>query len=176
MAALPVVLMAASTAMAVAGAVKQGQAASQAANYNSQLATQNAGIAAAQGEAAAQAQSRDSQRRIGAETAAYGASGVQMSDGSPADVLADSARSAALDNLTVKYNYQLRGMGYQNQANLESSNSSNASAAGYLRAIGAGAGGAALTYKLNGGGTLIPSFGGNDGPGTVPTGMNYPGT
>jgi hypothetical protein len=174
MAALPVILMAASTAMAVAGAVKQGQAASQAADYNSKLDSMNSQIAAAQGEAASQAQSRDAQRRMGASMAAYGASGVQMSDGSPADVLADSARSAALDNLTVKYNYQLRGMGYQNQANLESSNSSNASAAGYLSAIGSGLGGAALTYKLNGGGTAIPFFGGG-GPGTVPTGMNYPG-
>jgi hypothetical protein len=160
MAALPVVLMAASTAMAVAGAVKQGQAASQAANYNSQLATQNAGIAAAQGEAAAQAQSRDSQRRIGTEMAAYGASGVQMSDGSPADVLADSARSAALDNLTTRYNYQLKGLGYQDQASLESAQSSNASAAGYLSAIGSGIGGASRAYNMSGGGTEIPSFGG----------------
>ena len=160
MAALPVIMMAASTAMSVAGAVKQGQAASQAADYNAQLATQNAGIAAAQGEAAAQAQSRDSQRRIGATMAAYGASGVQMSDGSPSDVLADSARSAALDNLTTRYNYQLKGLGYQDQANLDASQSKNDSASGYLSALGAAAGGAAQTYKLNSGGTAIPFFGG----------------
>ena len=160
MAALPVILMAASTAMAVAGAVKQGQVESQAANYNSQIATQNAGIAAAQGEAAAQAQSRDSQRRIGTEMAAYGASGVQMSDGSPSDVLADSARSAALDNLTTRYNYQLKGLGYQDQASLESSQSQNASAAGYLSAMGSGIGGGSKLYNMSGGGTPIPSFGG----------------
>ena len=47
MAALPVILMAASTAMAVAGAVKQGQAASQAADYNSKLDSMNSQIAAA---------------------------------------------------------------------------------------------------------------------------------
>jgi hypothetical protein len=152
--------MAASTAMAVAGAVKQGQAASQAADYNSQLATQNAGIAAAQGEAAGQAQARDAQRRIGTEMAAYGASGVQMSDGSPADVLADSARSAALDNLTTRYNYQIKGLGYQDQASLESAQSENASAAGYLSALGAGIGGASKVYSMSGGGTAIPSFGG----------------
>ena len=162
MAALPVILMAASTAMAVAGDVKQGQAASQAAGYNAQLATQNAGIAAAQGEAAAQAQSRDSQRKIGAAMAAYGASGVQMSDGSPADVLADSARSAALDNLTTRYNYQLKALGYQDQASLESAQSSNASAAGYLSAVGAAGSGASKLYSMSGGGTAIPSFGGYD--------------
>ena len=162
MAALPLVLTIASTAMAAASAVKQSQAASQAANYNSQLATQNAGIAEAQGEAAAQAQSRDSQRKIGAAMAAYGASGVQMSDGSPADVLADSARSAALDNLTTRYNYQLKALGYQDQASLGSAQSSNASAAGYLSAIGSGIGGASRAYNMSGGGTAIPSFGGYD--------------
>ncbi len=159
MAALPIILMAASTAMAAAGAIKQGQAAAGAANYNSQVAQQNASIADSQSIAASEAQSRDAQRRIGAATAAYGASGVQMSDGSPADVLADSARSAALDNLTLKYNYGLKRIGALDQAGLDSANSKNASAAGYLSAMGSVMGGGAQTYRYAMGGSQIPSFG-----------------
>ncbi len=150
MAAAVPYLLVGSTALSVYGAIKQGQAASDAYRYNADLAKQNAAIAEAQGEAASQAQKVDAQRRMGAMIANYGASGGQLSDGSPADALAESARNATLDNLTLKYNYKLRGLGYTNQANLDSAGADNARTASYFSAASAAAGGAAYA---------IPKFG-----------------
>lgn len=153
MAFLPYAVM----AVSAASAMKQGQAQSQSAEYNAQVATQNSQIAAAQGEAAAQAQSRSSQRTIGAMTAAFGASGVQASTGSPSDVLADSVRSATLDNLTTRYNYKLKGMGYDNQATLDNATAKSASEGSYLSTAGALLSGYSKIYS-QGGGTGVPNF------------------
>ena len=129
-AALPWVL----SAVSAVGAVQQGAAQASAAEYNANTARMNADIADSQGEAAAQAQSRDAARRIGAAVADYGASGVAMGEGSPADALAASARSAALDNLTVRYNYKLKALGYQSQAALDEAAAPNYRTASYLAA------------------------------------------
>ena len=136
-------------ATAAVGAVSQGQAAGQAADYNAQVAQQNAVIAQQQGDAAAQAQSRDAQRKIGSMIASYGASGVQADAGSPLDVLADSVRMATLDNLTTKYNYALKAQGFGNQATLDTMNAETSRTSGLLN-------GAAALMK---GGTAIPTFG-----------------
>lgn len=129
-------LAAVGTGVAAAGAIRQGQAAANAERYNAQVAEQNRQIAESQGIAASEAQKRDSQRRMGAALAAYGAAGVSTSDGSPTEVLAESARMAELDNLTLKYNYRLKGLGFSNQAELSRANSVNSRTAGYLSGFG----------------------------------------
>ena len=139
------------SAMAAYGAIQQGKAAANSANYNAAIASQNAQVAGAQGEAAMQLQRRDAQRKIGAAMAAYGASGVQMADGSPADVLADSARMSTLDALTIKYNYRLKQLGQEDQAALDSSGATNARTASYFNAAGIVLGGAAKAYTSFGG-------------------------
>lgn len=138
------------TGMAALGAVRQGQAVAASADYNAKVASQNAQIADAQGVAAGEAQHRDAIRKIGAATAAYGASGVQLSDGSPLDVLEESARESALDAATLKYNYKLKGLGFGNQAALYSAQSGFASTAGTLNALSAATSGAANTIKFGG--------------------------
>lgn len=160
-AALPFLVIA-SAAVSAVGAVRQAQAAEAASNYNAQLARQNAQIAEAQGNAASEAQQRDSQRRLGAALAAYGASGVQTDTGSPTDVLADSARSAALDNATIKYNAKLRALGLQAQANLDEANATNSRTAGYINATSMLLSGAATAYGMRGGSTP-PNAGGTGG-------------
>ena len=127
---------AAATTVSAVGAIRQGQAASNAANFNAALAKQNADTADSQSIAASEAQQRDAQKKIGSAMAAYGASGVQMADGSPADVLGDSARMATLDNETLKYNYKLRGLGYMAQAGLDTANAENSRTASYFNAAG----------------------------------------
>jgi hypothetical protein len=139
----------AGTVMSGVGAYEQGQAQANSAQYNAEVAQQNAQIATQQGEAAAQEQSRVAQRKIGAQVAAYGASGVDGSSGSPMDVLADSVRMATLDQLTTKYNYQLKAIGYQNQVGLDQANAENSSTAGTVAAIGG---------TLKGFGSAIPKF------------------
>lgn len=150
--AIPYIAM----AVTAVGAIGQAQSAASASKYNAAVNTQNALVAEQQGEAAAQAQERDAQRRLGAAVAAYGASGVDITTGSPTDVLADSSRMAALDNLTTRYNYRMRALGYQNQATLDTSSARNSSTAGYLSAIGSAA---SMYRSSSAGGTPIPTTG-----------------
>lgn len=147
--AVPYLILAAATVSAV-GAVRQGQAASNAANYNAEVASQNAQAMSAQGEAASEQLTRTTEQRQGAAMAAYGASGVQMGEGSPMDVMQSNVRAATLDNLTSQYNYKMRGLGYQDSAALMSSQASNDTTAGYLSGMGA---------LFQGAGTAIPKFG-----------------
>lgn len=139
------------------GAWFKGEAEAGAAEYNATLARQNEAIALSQGAAAVEAQQRDFRRKQGKAIAAYGAAGVDPGAGSPLDVLAESARAATLDALTIQYNYTLKGRGYANQAALSDANASNARTAGYIAATSAVVNGA--SQAAAGGGTAIPMFG-----------------
>jgi hypothetical protein len=141
-------------AISAAGAVQQGQAQAASATYNAQVAEKNSQIAKAQGAAAAEMQSRDAQRRMGAAIASFGASGVDVGVGSPTDVLAESVRNSTLDALTLKYNYDLKAMGFSDQANLNTMSASNAKTSSYFDAAGSIAKGYGQTY-----GSSVPSFG-----------------
>lgn len=147
--AVPVLIVGA--AIAAVGAVRSATAKAQADRYNGEIATQNAAIATSQGEAAAQAQQRDAERQIGRGVAAYGASGVSVDSGSPTDVLADSARSAMLDNLTVRYNATLRGTAYKDQAALDTTEAANDTTSGYLNAASSVVGALGKAYGAGGG-------------------------
>lgn len=150
--------MAVATGVQMAGQYMQGQQAADAAEYNAQIANQNATIATQQGEAAVQQLGRQQYRQLGAATAAYGASGVTM-EGSPTDVLAQSAAEAALDRLTTKYNYQLRALGFQQTAALDEMQAGNARTSGILSAIGTGVKGYGTYSYMTGGGASAGSSG-----------------
>lgn len=124
--------------MSFFGNIIQGQGQKLAADYNATIARQNAEIATQQGVAASEAQQRDAARKIGAATAAYGASGVSGDSASATDVLAESARNATLDNLTLKYNYALKSQGLRNQAQLSETEGEYASTASILNAASGG--------------------------------------
>lgn len=160
MAMVAIAATVASAAISAVGAVRSAQAQSAAADYNSKVASLNAQAATQQGEAAAEAQQRDSQRRIGTALASFGAAGVETDTGSPADVLSQSARDAALDNLTIKYNAKMRAMGYQMQSNLDSTNASNSASAGVLSGTAALLSGGSSAYRMysGGGATGTPSL------------------
>lgn len=160
MAALPVLAVIASVGSAVVGtyaAIRSGQQTAAADKYNEEVAQQNAQIAKQQGEAAAEQQQRETQRKIGAMVANYGASGVDASTGTPLDVLTDSVQQGTLDQLTAKYNYSLRAAGAQDDAGLDQSAASNATASGYLNAAGTALGGAGNAMR-----TYDKYYGGND--------------
>lgn len=140
------------------GSVISGEAQASAARYNAAIAQQNATIAEQQGEAAAEQQSIAARRKIGSMVASYGASGVDGNSGSAAEVLMDSARSAMLDHLTVKYNYALRARSYRNQAALDESNANNAETAMVFNA---------LSSLSSGYGSPIPNFSGTSGAGSA---------
>ena len=112
------------TAFSVIGTLSQAQSASNAAKYNAKVAENNAISARQQGAAAEEAQRRRAEKQIGSMQAAYSASGVSM-EGSPLDIMAESAGLAELDAQNIKYNYKLKELGYQNTADLERSSASN---------------------------------------------------
>jgi hypothetical protein len=123
----------AGTAMSVIGAINQGQQAKSAANYNAQLANNNAIAARQQAEVNAAAQQRASRLKIGSMVAGYGASGVTM-EGSPMDVLEASAATAELDRQNILYGGGLKAGGYQSTAGLELMRGENAETGSYFSA------------------------------------------
>lgn len=139
-------------------AVRAGQAQSAQAKYTAKVAQQNADAANQQGAAAAAAQHRDAVRKLGLMQANYGASGVDQSTGSPLDVFSDAVGQSTLDNLNTKYNYQLKALGYNNSATLDSAAASEATTSSYLSAAGSLLGGAGKAYgQYAGTGTPVTS-------------------
>ena len=126
-------------------AISSAQAQAGAAKYNQRIAEQNAEMARQQGIAAEQAQRRHSEQVIGQMRANYAASGVDVGQGSPLDVLGESARMAELDALNTRYNYQVRATGYANQSDILGAEAKNATTSGMLNAVGGGVG---TYYKL----------------------------
>lgn len=151
-AAIPII----SAVVTAYAAVRAGQAQSAQYKYKAAVDQQNADAANQQGLAAQAAQRKDAMRKLGLMQANYGASGVDQSTGSPLDVFSDAVGQSTLDNLNVKYNYQLKALGYQNSAGLDSAASSDASTSGYLSAAGSLLGGAGKTYdRYKGTGTPV---------------------
>lgn len=104
--ALPLLALAATAvaaAGAVAGGISQMNQASAAADYEKKAAAENA-----------RRQSIDAQKQLGRARANYGASGVTM-EGSPLDVLEESAQTAELDRLTILQGGKMRADQYKTQ-------------------------------------------------------------
>jgi hypothetical protein len=106
------------TAVSVVGALSQGQQAKSAADYNAAVANNNAIAARQQADANAAAQQRKARLQIGSMRAGYGASGVSL-EGSPLDVLEQSASMAELDRQNILYGGALKAQGYEATAGLE---------------------------------------------------------
>ena len=130
-----IALMAISTAVSAAGAIAQGNAARSAASFNAAVARQDEAIARAIAAADAARQRSQANRLAGRQRAAIGASGITP-EGSPLDVMADSALEAELDALTTRYRGELQARGYGSEAMLQKMRGNAARQAGY---IGAGA-------------------------------------
>lgn len=141
------VLMFGGMALSALGGIQQAQTAKAAGRYNQQIAERNAAIARDQTAAEITRQQRAARRARGAARAAYGASGVTI-EGSPLDVLEDSATEAELDTLTLKYRGELRAQGYEQAGDMARFEGDRAARAGWTRAAG----------------TLLSSYGGKGMP------------
>lgn len=144
-AAIPLIATAISTAVAVAGQVQQAKAQSSAANYNQEVAQRNAKIAIIQGNQDAEAQKRKNILTLGAMRASYGAAGV-TAEGSPLDVLENSATNMELDRQTILSRARLRAMGYGDDAALSGMSGDAARQGAYYGATGILLSGAAQGY------------------------------
>ena len=94
-------------AISAVGAVKQGQDAQDAANYNASVAEQTS-------QEQARRDAIQARMVIGQDRANYGASGV-TTEGSPLDVLQQSAKMAELDKLTTIYAGATQAASYRAQ-------------------------------------------------------------
>lgn len=137
-------------AISAVGTMKGGQDADAAAQYNAEVSRQTS-------EEQARRDEIQARMVIGSDRANYGASGVQL-EGSPLDVLQQSAKTAELDRLTTLYAGATQSAAYK-AAGEAAKTSAMFSAAGQLaegagKAYG-GSGGAAKSTpssSLSGGG------------------------
>lgn len=145
-----------STAMSAYGAQQQANAQAQAAQYQAQVALNNQKIAGqyaqqaiADGENKVAAKQEQTSQMIGAQRAAMAANGVQLDSGSPLRLQEDTAKLGNVDALTIRnnaareaYGYQLQGVSYGQQAQLDEATASNAVTAGNLNMFSSIVGGA----------------------------------
>ncbi len=83
------------------GSINQANAATAAARFNSKIANQNADLAIARSKEEERRHRILARKRLGSIRAGFGASGVTL-EGSPLDVLEESAAAAELDSLTIR--------------------------------------------------------------------------
>jgi hypothetical protein len=130
----------AAAGVGVASSVAQSNAQQQAANYNAQVAQNNATAATQQATYANQLKQIQLEQTIGKETAAAGASGIE--GGSVNDVEYNSLVMGKLDQQATTYEGQIGATRNLDEAGLDSLQGANAATSGNLSALGAVVGGA----------------------------------
>lgn len=148
-------LMGVSTGVGMAGSLREGQSAQAAANYNAAVQEQQAQITEAQAAEEERRQRAMARKVIGQGRANVGASGIQM-EGSPLDVLEESAANAELDSLTIRNQGQLKAWAYRAGANMERFKGESAMDAANFKAT---------AYLLKGISSGVASSGGGGGGG-----------
>ena len=126
----------ASAAITAVSAISQGQASKAAGDRNAAIAARNAEIARANGAANAEAERKDVARRIGAQVAGYGASGVAF-EGTPLDVLGETAENGEKDVQNTLYQAELRAIGFNDESSFQTFKGNTAQTAGFFGAGGA---------------------------------------
>jgi hypothetical protein len=105
---LPAVLAGAQGFLGFMGALSQGKAAKDAANFNAANAREQARTDRETARIASEDKMREHRRRVSAYRAAIGSSGIEMT-GTPLDVLADSSEEMALDVRRISYEGDVKG-------------------------------------------------------------------
>ena len=156
---VPVALMVAGAVMSAVSSIQQGQAAKAAAQHNADMMRMRAQASRQQAQFNAEQQQRQAHKQIGAMAAGYGASGITL-EGSPLDVLEESASAAERDKQAILYRGELAAWGYGNEATLDEFSGANAQRAGYFGAASSILGGAGKAMSMGGGGS--PMMGADD--------------
>lgn len=136
-----VVATAAGTAVSISAAQAQAAAQARAAQTNAAIMQHNAQIAQNQASADAEQQRIQTLRALGAESAAYGASGV-TGEGSAADIIGNSAAQGELARQNILYQGRLKAEGYNTQSQLDTGAAQTALQEGDQKAAAAGLQGA----------------------------------
>lgn len=140
--------MAVQTGIGVVGALQQGHAEAQAANYNASITAQNAQQARRNSEMASQsgmaeqeAQGIKNRQQAGSIKANQGASGVGVNSGSFADVSESQDMIGTLDAHNIRtravreaYGHEVQAIDFDNRATIERQEAKNAKTASYFKA------------------------------------------
>ena len=171
-----------SAGISAVGALEEGQAASNAANYNAavagfnaQQATRNAAMASETGSAKAAMQGRETRAAFGSERAREAGGGLSPNSGSATDVQQSTAELGHLDALTIRtnaakeaYGYQVQSTNFQNEGELDRYSAKQAKTASQIKAASTllgGASNAATQYQI---------WKANTSP--IDTGISHPNT
>jgi hypothetical protein len=129
--------------LSLLGGVPQSTAITRAANFNAAQLESRAQQALQIGNAEAINRGRETRQQVGAQRAAFGASGVVVGSGSSADVIADTVSFGAEDEAIIRNNASRAAWGFQEQAKQEryqgKANSRNALVGGFTTALTTGA-------------------------------------
>jgi hypothetical protein len=147
------VLAVAGTAMQAIGQVRQGQAAKAAADYNAQVANNNAIVAEQQAQSQAMVQGRRATMQNGGLLANMAANGVDVGEGSPLDILSQSAANAEMDRQNIIYNGRVKAQSLRNQAQLDTFQGETAQQNGWMSAAGTLLSGGSKAWGMSQGGT-----------------------
>jgi len=135
-AAVSLAATAASTAIGVMSAQANAKAQQNAANYQAQVARNNAEAARQAGEAQAQQVYREGAQRAGLQRAVMAANNLDLGFGSALAIQRDTAEATGLDAATARYNALTQGLGLENQAALLRYQGESARAAGGWQTAG----------------------------------------
>lgn len=164
---LMVALTLGSAVLGAAGQIQQGQAAAAASNYNAQVADMNAKLSERRARDAIERGQLDEQRKRqevaqiqGQQRAAMAANGVDLSFGSPLNIIVDTATMGEIDALTIRssaareaYDFDVDAVNRRADANLSRMRAKSEKTGGYLQAAGTlltGAGNAYQKWKFPG--------------------------
>lgn len=163
--AIPVVALASTiigAGISAYGSVVGGIEARQTANFQAQVAKNNATIAAQNatyateaGESKAQQQEMSTRALIGNEVAAQGSSGLDVNGGSAVKVRSSAAALGTLSELNIRnnalreaYGFTQQSQNFESEGELDTAKGKNAMTAGIVGGVGALVGGAAKTYDM----------------------------
>ena len=169
------VMTMASAAVSAYGQYQSGKAQEAASEYNAQVQENNARVAEqyakaaeARGDDEARQKRIDAERMASRQQAVLAAKGIDISTGTPLDILGDTAMYGELDAQTIKYNagleaYQQRATASNalSQAELSRMEGRQAAKAGTMQAFGTLIGGASKAgnqYKSYSNSPSIPTY------------------
>jgi hypothetical protein len=147
---IAVAMTAIGTGVSAYGQIQQGKSQAAQAEYNAKLAKRNAKSARESAEYEARQKRRGTARLIGRQRALYAKAGVTM-EGSPLDVLQETAAQGEMDALMIERGYAQQEAAYKSQSELAKMRARNYRQQGYF-----GAGSTLLT----GGGQIMGGYGG----------------
>lgn len=118
---------------------------SQVATNNAKIANNNAALERQEGIEESRLQRMKTIQAVGTQQAAMAANGLDITQGTPLDVIEDTSAMGELDALQVQYNSERKALAYEaqannftNQANLDSIAGQNAYSAGLMNGAAAG--------------------------------------